>query len=111
MRQEATIPKRLEATRTHRARVPESAHRAQLRHTIGELMHRELDLGFAFCKIAGSTKSEETRLRNLHNARKAYDAVASFIVNKKIGPDVVESVAERLPLLKAELTRLGEVIP
>jgi hypothetical protein len=69
----------------------------------------ELDLALTFCTVASTTESQETRQRNLSNARRAYQMAASKVNNARVTADLREEIGNRLARLEHSLAEFGGV--
>jgi hypothetical protein len=67
----------------------------------------ELDLGVTFCQLALSSRHQEVKLRNIRNARKAYDSALRFV--RKLSPSSAQWAVfdEKASRLKVLFERLG----
>jgi hypothetical protein len=67
----------------------------------------ELDLGATFCEVALSTQDEETKERNIRNARKAYNSALHFLQRLSLGSAEEARIEEKALRLKGLFERLG----
>jgi hypothetical protein len=67
----------------------------------------ELDLGATFCEVALTTQDEETKERNIRNARKAYETALHLLQRLSLGTAEQARFEEKALRLKGLFERLG----
>lgn len=67
----------------------------------------ELDLGATFCEVALTTQDEETKERNIRNARKAYETALHLLQRLSLGSAEQARFEEKALRLKGLFERLG----
>jgi len=67
----------------------------------------ELDLGATFCELALTTRDEETKERNIRNARKAYSTALRFLQRLNREDAEQARIEEKALRLKGLLERFG----
>jgi hypothetical protein len=67
----------------------------------------ELDIGATFCEVALSTQDEETKERNIRNARKAYSSALHFLQRLSLWSAEQARIEEKVFRLKGLFERLG----
>ena len=79
-----------------------------LNHTGVEFLLVDLDLALTFMAVAAASHIEETRHRNHHNARTAYDTVLRLL--GKLTPDAGQrqAIDARVADLKKRLQAVGQ---
>jgi hypothetical protein len=67
----------------------------------------ELDLGVTFCERALSTQDEETKERNIRNARRAHDAALHFLPRLSLASAEQALIEDKASRLRGLFERLG----
>jgi len=83
--------------------------RMQFECNMLQFLHSELETGMTFASVALDSQTEEKRLRNRQNARKAYDTAKHFLEEHAARstvaqPDLLEGIIK----LRSLLVQLGE---
>ena len=73
-----------------------------------EFLLVDLDTALTFIDIAETTADEETRRRNFHNARYAYDTVLRLMQKVTLDDAQNEALQKQLTLLRTRLEGVGQ---
>lgn len=73
-----------------------------------DFIRTDLDVAITFVEIARQTQEREKAIRNLNNARKAYETVLLYLRVATLNHFEHEYIERKLGLLKSGLLRQGE---
>lgn len=73
-----------------------------------DFIRTDLDVAITFIEIARQTQEREKAIRNLNNARKAYETVLLYLRVATLNHFEHECIERKLGLLKSGLLRQGE---
>jgi hypothetical protein len=92
------------------AMVDTSERRNDFHQSGFQFVNAELDTGLTFARIALGAKGPNKVERNRMNARKAYDSALHFLPSTSLSTDEAGAIKEKISVLEAALTKLGEVL-
>jgi len=73
-----------------------------------EFLRTEVETAFVFARVASDAQDSEKRLRNVRNARRAYDTLLHFMQRLVLTPDARDEIHLRIWDLRRQLINLGE---
>ena len=73
-----------------------------------EFLRTEVETAFVFARVASDAQDSEKRLRNVRNARRAYNTLLHFVQRLVLTPGARGEIHLRICELRRQLINLGE---